>query len=146
MDHGMSRVSPEVTPVVDHVQEAQVVVQVMCVCYQEPGGEPVWERMSIAAGELQQALEQALRERLIGWACEQVYEQILARPPVAGEHVEYEALFSPFRHLIVTVEHTNPAESEDGQERHVRVPIAGLRIPQRSLQAQSDGGASARTC
>ncbi len=105
-----------------------VTVTVTTVRYEEPGGEVAWQRESTAEGEFATALQQALAQRLAGWALHQVLGRILARRPARGQAIEYEGMFSALRHLLILVQ---PILGEDSEPaaypKHVAIP--GLCLP-----------------
>lgn len=104
----------------------QVTVTVTTVRYEEPGGEPAWQRESTAQGEFATALQQALAQRLDGWALHQVLGRVLARRPAREQAIEYEGMFSELRHLLILVQ---PILDEDSAAEPKHVEIPGLCLP-----------------
>jgi hypothetical protein len=83
-------------------------------------------RQATAEGTFEQALKDALAQRLTGWAVEQVMAAVLARRPAAGEAIEYEDSFSPTRELHISIRPAGPAGTAVKAKRR-RLP--GLFIP-----------------
>jgi hypothetical protein len=81
----------------------EVRVTVTTVRYDEPDGEPAWQREATAEGTFEAALQHALAERLHDRALHQVFGKVLARRPAPGAAIEYERMFSPLRHLLIVV-------------------------------------------
>ena len=105
-----------------------VTVTVTTVRYEEPGGEPTWQRQSTAQGEFATALQQALAQRLDGWALHQVLGRVLARRPAREQAIEYEGMFSELRHLLILVQPMHDDDSEPAADpKHVAIP--GLCLP-----------------
>ena len=84
------------------------------------------ERHSVARGDFDTAVREALSERLAPWAIDQVLGRVLARRPPAGEPVRYEGSFNPERHLQITVQPLDPPDPPvPGRTRR----LAGLFLP-----------------
>jgi hypothetical protein len=107
-----------------------VRVTVTTVRYQEPGGEITWQRESTAQGEFATALQQALAQRLDGWALHQVLGRVLARRPAQGQAIEYEGMFSELRHLLILVQPILDEDSQPAADPKL-VEIPGLCLPAR---------------
>jgi hypothetical protein len=83
-------------------------------------------RCSVARGDFDTAVREALRERLAPWAIDQVLGRVLARRPPAGEPVQYEGSFSPERHLQIAV---RPLDPHDPLAPCRTRRLAGLFLP-----------------
>lgn len=115
-----------------------VMVTVSTVRFDEPQGEPAWERQSTAEGEFATALLQALSDRLERWALHQVVGKVLARRPDDGEPIEYEGLWGDLRTLLILV----LPVIDDGQvldcEDWPVVEIPGLYLPEPDAPVLAD--------
>jgi hypothetical protein len=108
--------------------DERVTVAVTTVRYEEPGGEITWQRESTAQGEFAPALQQALAQRLDGWALHQVLGRVLAHRPAREQAIEYEGMFSELRHLLILVQPILGEDSEPAADpKHVTIP--GLCLP-----------------
>lgn len=83
-------------------------------------------RQATAEGTFEEALKDALAQRLTGWAAEQVTAAVLARRPACGEAIEYEDSFSPTRELHISI---RPAGPVDAAVKPKRRRLAGLFVP-----------------
>jgi hypothetical protein len=127
----MSAPAPAVPPASRPVAQVEVTVTTHRI-EREDG-----ERRSVARGDFDTAVRQALSERLASWAVDQVLGRVLARRPPAGEPVRYEGSFSPERHLRITVQPLDPLDP-CAPVRTRR--LAGLFLP----VPASDAGLAAR--
>jgi hypothetical protein len=80
-----------------------VRVTVTTVRYDEPAGEPTWQRESTGEGEFATAIVQALTERLDGWALHQVVGKVLARRPDQGKPIEYDGMWGELHQVLILV-------------------------------------------
>jgi hypothetical protein len=113
------------------------MVTVTTVRFDEPQGEPAWERQSTAEGEFATAVLQALTERLERWALHQVLGKVLARRPDDGEPIEYEGLWGDLRTLLILVLPVIDGQVLDCEDWPV-VEIPGLHLPELDAPVLAD--------
>jgi hypothetical protein len=94
---------PDLIPAGQPGDPSDVVVTVTTRRYDQPDGEVIWQRESIAAGPFDTAVLDALATRLHQWALGQVAGKVLARRPAVGEPIDYLGRFSDVRELLIAV-------------------------------------------
>ncbi len=117
----------------------RVVVTVTTIRHAVDGGIEA-TRHNVAHGEFDQAILDALKGRLHGWALDQVLGRIRARRPAQGEPVQYEGWFGTRRQLLVAV---RPARESDVTVAGRKRDLKGLFLPEAAPAASAASGAGA---